>query len=185
MRPIFKKSTFNAFWTVQVNPFVISSVLEFLPKVCRNVHVRSCFRLSLLNILDMWFWFRIFSKKFCPNGCPCPEYECPGYVKDWIFAMITWKEEQSVILDGYNQYKQPSFTYSTDTEVEHSCSIVWNNQMYVFGGLSKVNQISKVENCHLNLVGQLNFRMHKGSVIHNCKKNHFQNHFQHTVICLY
>ena len=84
--------------------------------------------------------------------------------------MITWKEEQSVILDGYNQYKQPSFTYSTDTEVEHSCSIVWNNQMYVFGGLSKVNQISKVENCHLNLVGQLNFRMHKGAVIHNCKK---------------
>ena len=77
--------------------------------------------------------------------------------------MTTWKEEQSVILDGYNQYKQPDFSYSIDTEVEHSCSIVWNNEMYVFGGLSKVNQISKVENCQLNLIGQLNFRMHKGA----------------------
>ena len=77
--------------------------------------------------------------------------------------MSTYSGEKSIILDGYGESKQPDFTFSSGTEVSASCSLIWENEMFVFGGRTEVNQISKVENCRLSSVGQLTFRMEKGA----------------------
>lgn len=49
------------------------------------------------------------------------------------------------------------FSIDNDAEVSRSCSIVWNNQLYIFGGKSMKTQISKVTNCRLERVGELAF----------------------------
>ena len=49
------------------------------------------------------------------------------------------------------------FSIDNDAEVSRSCSIVWNNQLYIFGGKSMKTQISKVSNCRLERVGELAF----------------------------
>ena len=59
--------------------------------------------------------------------------------------------------------KQIDFTFSSGTEVDFSCSIVWRDEMFVFGGSKKRQQISKVENCRLISIGQLNFSMNYGA----------------------
>ena len=59
--------------------------------------------------------------------------------------------------------KETDFTFSSGTEVVGSCSIVWRDQMFVFGGGNQKHQISKVENCRLTSIGQLNFSMNHGA----------------------
>ena len=57
--------------------------------------------------------------------------------------------------------KQTDFTFSSGTEVEGSCSVVWRDEMFVFGGNNQNHQISKVESCRLTLVGQLSMKANK------------------------
>ena len=109
------------------------------------------------------------SKKFCPNGCPCPDYDCSPTTtqvttttsairKDWIFAINTYGETRSILIDGFGESKDTEFEFSLNTEVHYSCSVLWGNQMYVFGGKDNPNQISRIEDCRLTSIGALDFR---------------------------
>ena len=44
-----------------------------------------------------------------------------------------------------------------DTEVYLSCSIAFKNELYVFGGAQRKQQISKLVNCELKNIGRLGF----------------------------
>ena len=76
--------------------------------------------------------------------------------------------------------KQTDFTFSTGTEVSGSCSVVWQDRMFVFGGYSQHYQISQVEKCQLKLVGQLDLvtaderlRMFRGQCTNVANKSVF------------
>ena len=58
-----------------------------------------------------------------------------------------------------------NFSIDDDAEVYQSCSITWNNQFYVFGGVNKLTQISKVTNCRLEIVGELAFEYPLGACV--------------------
>ena len=128
--------------------------------------------------------FVTLRQELCPDGCPCPEYECPATSTsttsattstattgtttatspgDWVFVISTYKDAKAVLLNGFMASKQPDFTFGPGTQAYEACSITWKNQMYLFGGNTEVHQISRVENCQLSLVGQLSFRMRKGA----------------------
>ena len=49
------------------------------------------------------------------------------------------------------------FTHDQDSEVMFSCSISWENQLFIFGGSSNKRQISKLIGYHLNVIGSLPF----------------------------
>ena len=50
-----------------------------------------------------------------------------------------------------------------DTEVQLSCSVVWQGSMYVYGGLENTDQISKVSDCYLSRIGNLSFNLRGGT----------------------
>ena len=59
------------------------------------------------------------------------------------------------------------FLYGEGTEAHLSCSITWQNQMYVFGGGDETleipnRQISKIIGCELKRVGTLEFNLMRG-----------------------
>ena len=54
------------------------------------------------------------------------------------------------------------FLYGNGTEVYHSCSIVWNNEMFVLGGETEKRQISKIYQCELKRIGDLSFEHDNG-----------------------
>ena len=66
---------------------------------------------------------------------------------------------------GFN--KLCSFSFDFDTEVDESCSLVFKNEMYVFGGSlslsGKTKQISKVSGCKLVRIGKLDFDLNHGA----------------------
>ena len=47
------------------------------------------------------------------------------------------------------------FEFGENTEVDGSCSIVWQNQIYIFGGHYKHYQVSRVDNCVLHGIGNM------------------------------
>ena len=53
--------------------------------------------------------------------------------------------------------KDFNFEIDEEAEVNYSCSLTWQNELYVFGGLKKKTQISKVTSCRLAPIGQLKF----------------------------
>ena len=87
----------------------------------------------------------------------------------WILAINTGAPGRhgmintSVLLDGYGNFKWPEFTFSEGTEVAYSCSVIWESQMYVFGGFRNNNQVSRIDGCQLNLVAQLDFKFNHGA----------------------
>ena len=42
-------------------------------------------------------------------------------------------------------------------EVHESCSVVWKNQMLIFGGEARTKQIVQIIDCKLEIIGQLEF----------------------------
>ena len=60
-------------------------------------------------------------------------------------------------------FKKLDFSFSPDTEVYHSCSLVFNDILYVFGGTKQRRQISRVNGCGLVRVGTLNFDLDLGA----------------------
>lgn len=57
------------------------------------------------------------------------------------------------------------FTVDNDAEVYNSCSITWHNELYVYGGNIKKTQISKVNACRLEPVGELTFEHNYGDCV--------------------
>ena len=49
------------------------------------------------------------------------------------------------------------FEYDYETEVYKSCSVIWQNENYVFGGENQKRQIAKIDGCRLRRIGELAF----------------------------
>ena len=59
--------------------------------------------------------------------------------------------------------EQTDFEFGPGTGVYQSCSIVWKDEIFVFGGRYQSQQISKVQNCQLKLIGQLKVKFNYGA----------------------
>ena len=121
----------------------------------------------------------------CPNGCPCPHYNCPdtpttttSITSTSVLPTTTSRTGSSVlILSTRGGYRAPIITdssgrddpnfffrYGEDTSVYGSCSLTFRNQLYVFGGESPFKrQLSKLVGCQLQRVGSLAFDLELGS----------------------
>ena len=99
----------------------------------------------------------------CPTGCPCSDYQCPNS-HSWILVLNT-REASNVplIIDGNGQSKEIEFAYGSETETDSTCSIIWRGSMYVLGGDTYKTQISLVDRCRLEKIGDLPFNMKYGA----------------------
>ena len=89
-------------------------------------------------------------------------------VKSWILVLNTrYLSNVPLIIDGKGQSKEIEFTFESGTEVEYSCSIVWQGKMFVFGGYNYRRQISVVDQCRLKKKGVLPFDMITGACAQN------------------
>ena len=61
--------------------------------------------------------------------------------------------------------KDFNFKFGRIAEVKYSCSLTWQNELYVFGGVNKRTQISKVRSCRLAPIGQLAFEYRSGDCV--------------------
>ena len=68
-------------------------------------------------------------------------------------------KNQSLLLDtNGNSDESIEFTSGQGTNVEYSCSVIWQNRMLVYGGWGDYQyQISEVNDCSLSVIGQLPF----------------------------
>ena len=67
-----------------------------------------------------------------------------------------WKP--AVLVDSTGrQDKLECFTHDKDSEVYRSCSVTWNNELYIFGGAHNKRQISKLVRYKLQVIGNLPF----------------------------
>ena len=93
----------------------------------------------------------------CPDGCPCPDYECPDNSRKAVLVLNTYLSYNTPqIINGAGE--NFTVTYGRNTEVEHSCSITWRGEFYVFGGSTHTTQISKLSGCALERIGTLAFQ---------------------------
>ena len=60
-----------------------------------------------------------------------------------VLSTKTGKPNQPMIISFNGDYKEASFQFGPDTEVEYSCSLEFKNQFYVFGGKNIKNQVNK------------------------------------------
>ena len=80
-----------------------------------------------------------------------------------LIRVMNLLQQAPIILDGELESKAIDFVFEPETEAEDSCSIIWQNQMYVFGGWTYQRQISLVDQCHLKRVGSLPFLLARGA----------------------
>ena len=59
--------------------------------------------------------------------------------------------------DKNNQHAPANFEYGTDTTAYKSCSLTFQNKAYVFGGFKNGQQISRLNGCSLERIGELSF----------------------------
>ena len=93
------------------------------------------------------------NKIYCPDGCPCPQYNC---YNENILALHS---QSAVSIDT----ESIELDLSVENEVYASCSVTWNNQLYILGGLKSPNQVQQIENCSLKIKGKLPFKLRLGT----------------------
>ena len=82
--------------------------------------------------------------------------------------ILSTREAASVpVLTNAAAREDKDFDFEIDEEAEvyHSCSLTWQNELYVFGGETKRTQISKVQSCRLKPIGQLAFEHSFGDCV--------------------
>lgn len=118
----------------------------------------------------------------CPHGCPCPNFECPyeptttvsptqePEIRSTVLVLNTYTDaagyrNRALLVDSNGKHEeQLYFIYGAETTVKHSCSLVWNNQFYVFGGDSEFKrQVSRLDGCKLTRVSSLSFNFEHGA----------------------
>merc|ERR1712131_204815 len=100
----------------------------------------------------------------CPFGCPCDSYACEPDEKS-VLVLNTRSSSNQPVLIGFNggEITELEFTMGANTDVYHSCSATLNGEMFLFGGYdSFTKQISKINGCSLELIGQLPFDFERG-----------------------
>ena len=114
----------------------------------------------------------------CPNGCPCPEYNCPNIngtttpitttaqttlvdVKTSVLVLSTSdRTNPPVITDANGRFDTNNFLfmYGENTWAHYSCSLTFRNQFYLFGGdQGYTRQISRLNGCSIERIGSLDF----------------------------
>ena len=117
----------------------------------------------------------------CPNGCPCPNYQCPADTttttslttttpavsRKSVLILNTRNSNNAVITDGNGKEEYPAddffFMFGNNTEVYRSCSVTWHGELFIFGGVNDQKQISKLNGCKLERVGNLSFEHYQGA----------------------
>ena len=94
----------------------------------------------------------------CPNGCPCPVYECPLTTTS-VLILNTYKSYNVPLLTDINGNVQTiNFKIENDVYVDRSCGVQFKGDFYVYGSyLGDKRQIAKVTNCSLKRIGTLPF----------------------------
>ena len=82
----------------------------------------------------------------CPNGCPCPEYDCndtPETQSDTILVFNKYSSSNKPFLTNISGVSDfdIKFEVETFTDVAYACSVSWKNQIYLFGGNKYHTQI--------------------------------------------
>ena len=87
----------------------------------------------------------------------------PNTQLDHILVLSTYRHNQPLItnMDGFEA--EIGFSFGQNAEVYQSCSMLWNGRMLVFGGRHEKTQISKIENCELQRIGNLTFEFWDGA----------------------
>ena len=79
----------------------------------------------------------------------------------------TSRLEQAVILNGSGYFnKSVCFTFDSGALADHSCSLTFKNQFYVFGGISEYgqqSQLSILKGTQLKRIGNLEFDFDYGA----------------------
>lgn len=80
----------------------------------------------------------------CPSGCPCPSYNCQTalVVSTWSFLGT---DGPAQIVNTNGDENVPLFDLGLKTEVDGSCSVVYENEFYILGGKQIYSQISKIQ----------------------------------------
>ena len=71
--------------------------------------------------------------------------------------MNTYKGGAPVLTNAAGEDKDFDFEIDEKAQVQWSCSLTWQNELYVFGGRQRKTQISKITSCRLEPIGQLAF----------------------------
>ena len=162
----------KAYYTILYNVCVVNCATGDL--LCVSV----CSRTYQENILQCP------CQSGCPNGCPCEVYVCPTTTtstttttalpttttttvaspKTEVLVLSTMNKENVPIITNVSGREDRNFYFMMDenTQVRYSCGLTWRNQHFIFGGDSQKKQISKIKNCKLELVGQLDFNHYDG-----------------------
>ena len=129
----------------------------------------------------------------CPNGCPCPTYDCSAIttttesIQESTSASTSAQTTQTtpaadknlvLILNTENPANIPIivnstgfvdrnflFVYEKETTVYKSCALNWKNELFVFGGegFGQTRQLSKLIGYQLQRIGSLPFDHQFGS----------------------
>ena len=79
-------------------------------------------------------------------------------------ALNTYKgNKQAFLVDMAGGFTNLTFSFASDTEVYNSCSLLFNDKMYIFGGRNEMRQISQVTDCRLKHIGNLDFDFRAGT----------------------
>ena len=68
-------------------------------------------------------------------------------------------ENTQLLLHADGGASEVDFTYGSGADIWKSCSVKFQGEIYVFGGTRTGKQISKVGQCRLDRIGQLNTNM--------------------------
>ena len=115
----------------------------------------------------------------CPNGCPCPVYQCYSTTTDIPTTQTRPEIKTSILVlntrgpltvplitDDAGRYDNNFFfMFGENTEAELSCGLIWHNEHYIFGGRQDFgnHQISRVTGCKVQRVGDLDFHFKLGA----------------------
>ena len=89
-------------------------------------------------------------------------------------SLVDYKgKKQAFSIDPSGGYDELNFNFNANTEVDGSCSLVFSNKMFVFGGANEKRQISQVTGCGLERIGTLTFDLRSGActVIRNSSRH--------------
>ena len=107
----------------------------------------------------------------CPDGCPCPVYQCPVPIEEAVMVLNSAYSghKQPISLDIDGNFYNVNLTFDQQSTTYASCSIMDQNQMYVYGGgdYDKKRQISLIDECQLKQVGTLPFDLDYGTCTRN------------------
>ena len=101
----------------------------------------------------------------CPDGCPCPIYQCPSTSSAVLVLNHPFESFSNVpiITNGNGLVEYPVIVYDKNTEVYQSCSVIWHGELFIFGGYLMDTQISKLTGCKLERIATLPFQHRFGA----------------------